>query len=244
VAREAKSPTISHTTTNSKDWQSPPPYSINMKFQVAVLALLTTGASAFSPMARPMAPSRVELSMASNNNNNISVDLGKAAMSLMAASMIAVSSTNTMLPIEPAFAATAAPTTTVVVDKKAAEAKKVGEAKKAEEAKKAAEAKKAEFKKLAPEEKNKIVAKKNLDLAEQTLKEYTKIASDAKAADAKAITAFKAQEKVVAEAKKEASASLDKLSVAKSQKMPQAAITELSEKAGKKLGQGLVIFFR
>ena len=163
--------------------------------------------------------------MANNNdaNNSNNVNIGKAAMSFMAASMIAASSANSFLPVEPAFAAAApttkSTTTTTVVDKKKADSKKV-------------DVKKDDVKKMAPEEKNKIVAKKNLDLAEQTLKEYTKIASDAKSADSKATTAFKSQEKIVTGAKKTVIATSDKLSAAKNQKMPLMAIKELSEKAG------------
>jgi hypothetical protein len=193
-----------------------------MKFQVNTVAALAliSGSSAFCPAVRPMAPRGVatDLSMSSNDNDN--VDIGKAAMSFMAASMIAASSATTLFPIEPAFAAAAAAPTTTVVNKKVADTKKV------------TDTKKVDVKKLAPEEKNKIDAKKGLDLAEQTLKEYTKIAADAKSADSKASTAFKSQEKVVAGAKKTLVATSDKLSAAKNQKMPQTAIKELSEKAG------------
>ena len=167
-----------------------------------------------------------DLSMVNSSRNNNSMDIGKAAMSFVAASMIAASSVNTFLPVEPALAA--APTlttTTTVMDKKKVDSKKV-------DAKKVADTKKEDMKKMAPEEKNKISSKKNLDLAEQTLKEYTKIASDAKAADTKATNAFKSQEKIVTGVKKNVIATSDKLSAAKNQKMPQTAIKELSEKAG------------
>lgn len=192
-----------------------------MKFQVQTVAALAliSGASAFCPAPPMAASSRVVSSTTTgthlamgkndnNNNNNNSIDFGKAAMSLVAASVMAVSSANTILPVEPAFAATAAPP---AVEKSS---------------------KKADLKKIAPEEQNKIAAKKNLDLAEQTLKEYTKIASDAKAVDAKASSAFKGQEKIVAGAKKTVAATSDKLSAAKNQKMPQTAIKELTDKAG------------
>jgi len=207
-----------------------------MKFQVQSVAalVLISGASAFSPSVRPVptraAPAGVDLSLAKNDSNDVDMDLGKAAMSFMVASMIAASSTNPLLPIEPAFAA-ATPaatttTTTTTTTKKAAEPKKVAEPQKA------AETPKEAAKKLAPEEKNKIEAKKNLDLAERTLKEYTKIASEAKSTDSKASNALKSQEKVTADAKKAFLAVSDKLSAAKNQKMPQTAIKELSEKTG------------
>jgi len=91
---------------------------------------------------------------------------------------------------------------------------------------------KVEVKKLAPEEKNKIAAKDSLDLANSSLKEYSKLASEAKSADTKATSALKKQESITASAKKAALASNDKLSAAKNQKMPQTAIKELSDIAG------------
>jgi len=174
-----------------------------MKFQVqtvAAITLLASGVSAFCPApisTRPVS----DLSMVQGD-----VDMGKkAAMSFMAASLIAVSSSTSILPVEPAFAAPTATTTE--------------------------KTQKVDLKKLAPEERNKILAKQNLDLSEQTLKEYTKFATEAKAADAKASTALKAQEKIVAAAKKTVISDSDRLSAAKNQQMPKSAITELSIKA-------------
>ena len=179
-----------------------------MKFQLQTVAALslTAGAAAFSPapvLIRPVS----ELAMSRGDY----VDVGKVAMSFMAASVIAVSSSMNMVPVEPAFAA---PTTV-------------------EKVQKVEKAPKVDLKKLAPEERNKITAKQNLDLSEQSLKEYTKYASEAKGAEAKASAAFKAQEKIVATAKKTVITDSDKLSAAKNQQMPQAAIKELSVKAGK-----------
>lgn len=178
-----------------------------MKIQLqAVAALsLTAGAAAFCPtpvLTRPVS----ELAMSRGED----VDVGKVAMSFMAASVIAVSSSMNLVPLEPAFAA---PTAAV------------------EKVQKVEKAPKVDLKKLAPEERNKITAKQNLDLAEQSLKEYTKYAAEAKSADAKASAALKAQEKIVATAKKTVITDSDKLSAAKNQQMPQAAIKELSAKA-------------
>lgn len=190
-----------------------------MKFQLqAVAALtLTAGATAFCPT-----PVRIPPVSALAMSRGEDVDMGKAAISFMAASVIAVSSSMNMLPVEPAFAAT---TTTTTVEK----------VQKVEKVKKVEKAPKVDLKKLAPEERNKITAKQNLDLAEQSVKEYTKYAAEAKGAEAKASAALKNQEKIVAAAKKTVITDSDKLSAAKNQQMPQAAIKELSAKAGKSL---------
>lgn len=180
-----------------------------MKFQVqtvAALALASGTATAFCPAPlsshRHQQASTTDLAMAARDMP----DFGKTAvMSFFAASVVAVSASGVVLPVEPAFAASAST---------------------------AAKVEKVEVKKLAPEEKNKIVAKQNLDLSEQTLKEYTKYVSDAKGADAKASAALKNQEKVVAAAKKVVITDSDKLSAAKSQKMPETAVKELTVKSG------------
>lgn len=172
-----------------------------MKFQmqtVAALAMLS-GSGAFCPA--PITSTPATQLMANNNNNN-DFDLGKAAMSFVAASVVAVSSTNVILPVQPAFAKQAAP-------------------------------EKVDLKKLPSEERNKIVAKRDLDLAQQSLKEYQKIFSEAKSAESKASAAVKSQEKMVDSAKKTVIQDSDKLSKAKSAKMPASAIKELTEKLGK-----------
>ena len=128
-------------------------------------------------------------------------DIGKAAMSLLVASVVAVSSSSTILPAEPAFAATNVET--------------------------------VDLNKLPGPERNRIVAKKNLDLAKQTLKEYQKYAMELKGVENKAESALQAQEKVTNNVKKQAIADSDKLSSAKNSKMPQSAIQELAMKAGK-----------
>lgn len=186
-----------------------------MKFQVqTVVALgLASGAAAFCPAPIPQRPATA-VAMAARQPSP-EFDLGKAAMSFVAASVVAVSASNTILPVEPAFAATATA---------AASAPKVEKV----------EVKKVKVEqKLAPEERNKVTAKKNLDLAEQTLKEYQKYVSEAKGTESKASAALKAQEKVAAASKKAAIADSDKLSSAKNQNMPQTAIKELTVKAGK-----------
>ncbi len=172
-----------------------------MKFQVQTVAALALAweASAFCP-APVSIRSLPDLSMAKGD-----FDMGKAAMSFVAASVVAVSSSSVLVPMESAFAAP------VTVEK----------------------VQKVDLKKLAPEERNKITAKQNLDLSEQTLKEYTKYAAEAKTVDAKATAALNAQEKLVASVKKSVISDSDKLSAAKNQKMPQTAITELTTKACK-----------
>lgn len=181
-----------------------------MKFQfqtVAALAL-ASGASAFCPAPIASRPT-TDLPATTDRSD---FDMGRAAMSFVAASVLAVSSSTTLLPMDAALAATPVAT---------------------EKVQKVEKAPKVDLKKLAPEERNKIMAKQNLDLSEQTLKEYTKYAAEAKTADSKASAALKAQEKTLAAAKKAVISDSDKLSAAKNQKMPQTAIKELTTKAGK-----------
>lgn len=127
-------------------------------------------------------------------------DFGKAAMSFLVASVVAVSSTNTLLPVETAFAA--AQTETVDLNK------------------------------LPGPERNRIVAKKNLESAKQALKDYQKYAMELKGVENKAESALQTQAKIAANVKKAAIADSDKLSSAKNSKMPQSAIQELALKAG------------
>jgi hypothetical protein len=212
-----------------------------MKFQVQTVAALAlaSGSVAFSPAPRLLpsqhrqqqqqqqlyrqgAATTTEIAMAprrNDENNNSNMDfLGKAAMSFFAASVVAVASTTGVLaPVEPAFAASSSSSTTPNKEKVMVETATMSR------------------KKLAPEEKIKITSKQNLDLAEQTLKEYQKYVSEAKGSDKKASAAFKAEEKVVAAAKKVVISDSDKLSAAKNQKMPQTAVKELTTKSGKSL---------
>ena len=179
-----------------------------MKFQFQIVAALAlaSGTAAFcpAPVSQRLA---TELGVVPPRPRQPfqDLDLGKACMTFVAASVVAVSSSTTILPAQPALAAAAPAVVVETVD----------------------------LKKLAPEERGKITAKKNLDLSEQTLKEYQKYVASAKAAESKASTALKAQEKVVASAKQAAIADSDKLSAAKNQKMPQTAVKELVTKAGK-----------
>jgi hypothetical protein len=96
-----------------------------------------------------------------------------------------------------------------------------------------AEKVKVDLKKLAPEERNRVIAKKNFELSQESLKEYTKYVSEAKTAETKAVNAFKTQERVVATSKMLLISDSDKLSAAKNQKMPKSAITELTSISSK-----------
>jgi hypothetical protein len=195
---------------------------------VAALAL-ATGTVAFAPATIPSRPAASELCMAAprddQNNNAFSVSFQKAAVSFVAASVLAVSTATMVLPVSPAHAygapAPAVPETPASIKlAKAAREKVLANEKQA-------------FLKLAKEEREKILANKDLSLAQSSLKEYSKIASESKAADAKAMNTLKAQEKVVDNTKKQVISDSDKLSAAKVQQMPQSAIKELTAISGK-----------
>lgn len=141
-----------------------------------------------------------------------------AAMSLFMATVLSVSAAATVtaspvFPVEAAWAATVETTTTTTTAKSPKAAAPVAPP-------------------LSNEEKERLAAKKNLDLTQQTLKEYQKYVSDSKTADKKAAGEFATASKAAASAKKMFVAASDKLSAAKSQKMPAAAITELTADAG------------
>jgi hypothetical protein len=178
-----------------------------MKFQLqAVAALaLVAGSAAFCPAPVTASRPAFDLAMVANNNNDN--DLGKAAMSFMVASVLAVSTSTTILPVP---AAIAAPKAAVVAEKV-----------------------KVDLKTLAPEDRNLVIAKKNCELSQESLKEYTKYVSEAKMAESKAVNAFQTQERVVATSKKLLISDSDKLSAAKNQKMPTTAITELTSISSK-----------
>ena len=152
-----------------------------MKFQLSALTALALSSQSNAFTTAPAftrSSTSMMLEMSSNNNNSEQkVDFGTQAMSTIAAGLItasALGSTFVLPPmVEPAYAKTT--TTVQQVDPK--EAAKLQKAK--------AEAEKAAFKKLSPEERNKITAKKNLDLAEQTLKEYTKYLAESKGYESK-----------------------------------------------------------
>ena len=97
------------------------------------------------------------------------------------------------------------------------------------EAKARADAEKAAIAKMSKEEKEVYLTKKNLSLAESSLKEYKKVVSDAKSAESKADKALQSQTKATANAKKSFEEASTKLQTAKKQKMPTSAIKELSE---------------
>jgi hypothetical protein len=86
--------------------------------------------------------------------------------------------------------------------------------------------------KLSKEEKERNAAKANLDLAQQTLKEYQKYVSDLSSANKKANSLAESTQKQAIAAKKQFVATSDKLSKAKSQKMPSSAVQELTKEAG------------
>jgi hypothetical protein len=158
-----------------------------------------------------------------------------AAMSLLMASILTVSATAATMtlasPVFPVEAAWAAPASTVTTVSAPAPAKKAAPA--PAPAKKAAPSPApAPAPALAKEEKERLVARKNLDLSQQTLKEYQKYVSDSKQADKKASGELAAASKAAEAAKKQYVAMSDKLSKAKSQKMPSTAIQELTVNAG------------
>lgn len=194
-----------------------------MKVQTkAVIALaIASSASAFAPttpmVSRPSAPVAVE--MAKDGEMNMVDNLGKAALSLMTASALAFSTSTMVLPVEAAYAK-AAPAPEVVVDKKAA--------KKASEAKTKADAEKALIAKMGKEEKEVYMAKKDLSLSENSLKEYQKFVSDAKGAQSKAENSLKSQVKATEKAKKDLEEASKKLQGAKKLKLPGSAISELT----------------
>lgn len=86
--------------------------------------------------------------------------------------------------------------------------------------------------KLSKEEKERNAAKANLDLSQQTLKEYQKYVSDLNSASKKANSVAESTQKQAIAAKKQFVATSDKLSKAKSQKMPSSAVQELAKEAG------------
>ena len=127
----------------------------------------------------------------------------KAAMSFFTAGVFAVSTATTVLPISPAEAATK-----VVVDEKAA------------------------LKAMSKEEREKVLATKNLNLAQETVKEYTKIVTNNKAVESKARSALKTEEKKLDAAKKKMIKASQKVTAAKKQKMPLSGIKELTAADG------------
>lgn len=177
-----------------------------MKLSIAtVLALALATTDAFAPSNTYSKPQSTALFAEEKNNFFPKID-GKAAASLVAASVFAFSTVGvtTTLPgfVEPAHAA---------------KVEKVVE------------------KKLSKEEKEFQKAKSNVDLAKKNLASYEKLSSDAKAADKKAKSALTVAAKNEATAKKTYTAVADKLSVAKKQKMPESAIKELSADAGTRI---------
>jgi hypothetical protein len=86
---------------------------------------------------------------------------------------------------------------------------------------------------LTKEEKERLEARKNLDLSQQTLKEYQKYTSDLQSAFKKADSTKTTAVKQATEAKNAYLKINDKLSKAKNEKMPTSAIQELTGQAGK-----------
>jgi hypothetical protein len=208
-----------------------------MKIQAVVALALATGCGAFAPMNTPSRPTfNLE---ASKNDGNWET----AAMSFVTASVLAVASATTALPVQSADAFTVksqdapAPVVEVVASRKtfaakpAAAAVKKVDPKKEEAAKKAAE--KAAMDKLSPEEKQRVSTKKSYELSQNSLKAYEKILSESKSSLSKANNNLKAQDKTAASAKKAVIRSSDKLSQAKTEKMPASAIKELTAIASK-----------
>ncbi|KAL3911651.1 MAG: hypothetical protein SGARI_001545 [Bacillariaceae sp.] len=97
----------------------------------------------------------------------------------------------------------------------------------------AAADKKAEKPKLAKEEKERIAAKQNVDLSQQTFKEYQKYNSDLQSAFKKADSQKTTAVKQATDAKNAYMKINDKLSKAKNERMPSAAIQELNAQASK-----------
>ena len=175
-----------------------------MKLSIAtglVLALAT--ADAFAPSKIHSSPQSTAL-FAEENNNFLPKFDGKAAASLVAASVLAFSTVGVTTTAIPAF----------VEPAHAAKVEKVVE------------------KKLSKEEKEYNKAKSNVDLAKKTLTSYEKLSSDAKTADKKAKSALDSATKNEASAKKAYTTVADKLASAKKQKMPASAVKELSADAG------------
>jgi hypothetical protein len=167
----------------------------------------------------------VEVSMAQQTgDNDVVANLGKTAMSFVAASALAFSTVTTIFPVDPVEAAKA-PEAPVQVGTKTAKKLSAGEAKAAAEMEAVA--------KMGKEEKERYSAKKSLGLSQASLKEYTKFVSDSKGAESKASKALKAEEKATANAEASLKAASEKLEAAKKQKMPSSAIKELSEMQGK-----------
>ena len=96
-----------------------------------------------------------------------------------------------------------------------------------------AQTSKAAAPKLSKEEKERIAAKNNLDLSQQTLKEYQKYNSDLQSAFKKADSQKTTAVKQATDAKNAYMKINDKLSKAKNEKMPSSAIQELNAQACK-----------
>ena len=178
-----------------------------MKLSIAtglVLALAST--EAFAPSKIHSSPKSTAL-FAEENNNFLKFD-GKAAASLVAASVLAFSTVGVTTTAIPAFV---------------------------EPANAAAKVEKVVEKKLSKEEKEFVKAKSNVDLASKTLKSYEKLVSDAKTADKKANSALEVAKKNEVTAKKAYTTIADKLTAAKKQKMPSSAIKELTADAGTRI---------
>lgn len=192
-----------------------------MKIGVQAVAALAVVSSTAAFCPTPMAKqSHTTMEMINGK------DIEKAAFSLTAASVIAVSAFNGFVPpadaavkSQPAPAVPLTKTEQRAADKAAAEKAKADAAAKA-----AAEAEKA----LSKEEKERNASKKDLVSAETALKNYEKALSTAKATESKTASQLKAQQKIVDNAKAQFITASDKLSAAKNQKMPQSAVTELS----------------
>ena len=225
---------------------------------MAAAAATTTGVEAFAPGAAVQQLSRTfvttttttttktptslhQLSLSTNDNDDdVGVDASfvpnnvqamKVAMSFLAASALAFSTTVTPLPsvdtnsniigsnvgvggfeihtgsVQPVFAAD-----------------------------------KTTSKQLSKEEQELIKAKKDYELSQQTLKAYEKLVSENKKTEQNAGQKLDSATKAAEQAKKTFVGASDKLSTAKNQKMPSAAIQELTTKSSTLLSFSLSFF--
>jgi hypothetical protein len=181
-----------------------------------VMTVMTTQtADAFAPPQPTIVTTKTnsQLMMQQQNQDQTMVHTTKkAALSFLAASVVAFSTSVVPAPSDYGVNALPLPVT-------------VGTVQPANAAEKTAKAPK-----LPKEEQERVDAKKNYELSQQTVKAYEKILADAKKADSTAAKTLESTTKSVEYAKKEFVTASDKLSMAKSQKMPSAAIQELTAK--------------
>ena len=176
---------------------------------------LCASAEAFAPPAVAAPKLSMQLQAATSDNNNSSSNPTKA-LSFLAAGALAVA-TSVVVPTVEMDSLTQQQPPIVHVGIPAANAAD----------------KKAAAPKLSKEEKERIAAKNNLDLSQQTLKEYQKYNSDLQSAFKKADSQKTTAVKQATDAKNAYMKINDKLSKAKNEKMPSSAIQELNAQACK-----------